>query len=153
METDSIDTILDFAIQKEQGAADFYTNLAKEMARGHMQEIFRQFAEEEKRHKAKLIAAKKGKVLLSSAKKIQDLKISDHLIEIDAAEEKEDMTYQKALIIAMQAEKKAYKLYMDLAGAAQDSAARELFLSLANEEAKHKLRFEIEYDETILNEN
>ena len=30
---------------------------------------------------------------------------------------------------------------------------RELFLSLAQEEAKHKLRFEIEYDDMILTEN
>ena len=41
---------------------------------------------------------------------------------------------------------------LDLAAGASDELA-ELFRSLAAEEAKHKLRFEIEYDDVVLKEN
>jgi rubrerythrin len=35
---------------------------------------------------------------------------------------------------------------MDLAKAAQTREIRDIFLKLANEEAQHKMRFELEYD-------
>jgi rubrerythrin len=37
--------------------------------------------------------------------------------------------------------------------AKEEMEIREIFLSLAQEEAKHKLRFEIEYDDYVLKEN
>lgn len=148
----TVDEILDFAIQKEQDAADFYAGLADKMDRQHLKKIFLDFSEEEKRHKAKLIAAKDGKIMLSAEKKVQDLGIGDHLTNVDTDTGK-DLDYQQALIVAMKAEKAAYKLYMDLANAADKEDVKELFLGLANEEAKHKLRFEIEYDDAILTEN
>jgi rubrerythrin len=64
-----------------------------------------------------------------------------------------DMSYQETLVIAMKKEKKAFLLYTHLADMAMDTAAKKLFLMLAQEEAKHKLRFEIEYDNTILSDN
>ena len=142
--------ILDFAIQKEQEAADFYTSLGDRMEFKHMREIFHGFAAEEMGHKAKLEAVQTGKRLLGSEKAIADLKIGDYLVEIDL-----DATlgYQDVLIVAMKAEKAAFKLYTDLAGATDDAGLKEILLNLAQEEAKHKLRFEIEYDERILTEN
>jgi rubrerythrin len=53
----------------------------------------------------------------------------------------------------MNKEKAAFKLYSDLAKIAPNNEIREIFLSLAQEEAKHKLRFEIEYDDYVLKEN
>jgi rubrerythrin len=53
----------------------------------------------------------------------------------------------------MKREKTAFKLYSDLAAIIQDANLRKVFLSLAQEEAKHKLRFELEYDEHILTDN
>ena len=53
----------------------------------------------------------------------------------------------------MKQEKAAFKLYTDLAVVAPDEDLRDLLLSLAQEEAKHKLRFEVEYDDQILTEN
>ena len=64
-----------------------------------------------------------------------------------------DFDYQQALIAAMQSEKASFKLYNDLAEAADKPEIKEVFESLAIEEAKHKLRFEIEYDDTVLAEN
>jgi rubrerythrin len=53
----------------------------------------------------------------------------------------------------MKREKAAFKLYSDLAAACSDPQVRETLLRLAQEEAKHKLRFELEYDDTIQGEN
>jgi rubrerythrin len=49
----------------------------------------------------------------------------------------------------MKKEKAAFKLYNDLAGAVENVKVRTLFLALAQEEAKHKLHFEIEYDDML----
>ena len=82
--------------------------------------------------------------------KIMDLKIADYLVDV---EPEEGTDYQRALIMAMHNDKAAFKLYTDLAAAADDQKVKDLMMSLANEEAKHKLRFEIEYDDNILMEN
>ena len=151
MKLDTPDKILDFAIQKEEDAAQFYRDLAAKMARPSMKEVFIGFAQEEMGHKAKLLAVKDGHKLVLSAKKITDLKIGDYLVDPEPT--KGVVSYQDALIIAMKAEKAAYTLYNSLAGATDNADLRQLFLMLAQEEAKHKLRFEVEYDEVVLAEN
>jgi rubrerythrin len=148
---DSIDKVIDFAIEKEQDAADFYTDLSKKMEKKHMSEIFEQFALEEKSHKAKLEQVRHGKLDLSPVEqKIMDLKITETVMDIDLDTK---FDYQQALIVAMKAEKASYKLYNDLAEMTDDAKIKQLFLELAQEEAKHKLRFEIEYDDEVLKEN
>jgi rubrerythrin len=146
----SVDDILDFAIAREQEAADFYTGAAGMAAHDWMKTIFEQFAREERGHKAKLEAVKKGEKALSAARKIGDMKMADYLAPVEVGG---DMSYQQILIVAMKREKAAFKLYADLADRIEDPEVRELFLGLAQEEAKHKLRFEIEYDEMILKDN
>ncbi len=146
----SVDDVLDFAIEREQEAADFYAELAGNMERAYMKEVFQGFAREEMGHKARLTAIKEGKLLAASAKQVVDLKIGDYLV---AHEPTENMQYQDALILAMKKEKAAFRLYHDLANNVDDASLRETFFSLAQEEAKHKLRFEVEYDEHFLTEN
>ena len=146
----STDEILDFAIKNEEGAAKFYTELAGKMDKPAMKNVFLGFAKEEEGHKAKLVGVKEGKKLEPTKTKILDLKIGDYLVE---GEPTGDLDYQGALILAMKQEKAAFKLYSDLAASTDDDGIRNLFLSLAQEEAKHKLRFEIEYDDNILSWN
>ncbi|MEW5923432.1 MAG: ferritin family protein [Candidatus Zixiibacteriota bacterium] len=151
MKLNSIDKVLDFAIEKEQDAADFYTDLAARMEKKNMREIFEQFALEEKSHKAKLQQVKGGKLDLSPVnQKIMDLKIAETMPDIDPDSK---FDYQQTLIVAMNNEKASYRLYTDLAGMIDDPSVKQLFLGLAQEEAKHKLRFEIAYDDDILVEN
>ena len=59
------------------------------------------------------------------------------------------MSYSDVLIFAMKKEKLAYKLYLDLAEKMRNRQLKDMFLLLAQEEAQHKLRFELEYDLTI----
>ena len=149
MEPRSVDGILDFAIGREQEAHDFYNGLAKKAKQPAMKETFLQFAAEELGHKKKLEGIKAGKTLLP-VKKVMDLKIGDYLVDV---EPEGDLDYQHALILAMKREKAAFRLYTDLAGLVDDNQLKITFLSLAQEEAKHKLRFEVEYDDNILAQN
>jgi rubrerythrin len=146
----SVDEILDFAVGQEEQAAQFYTGLAGRMDRPWMSEIFKEFAKEEMWHKSKLLEIKSGKRLMSAKEKVLDLKIGDYLVDVEPSDH---MDYQQALVVAMKKEKKAFKMYIDLAGVTDDSNLQTVFMSLAQEEAKHKLRFEIEYDDYVMTEN
>lgn len=145
-----INEILDFAIKNEQTAVDFYEKLASESKEKSMKETFLHFANEEKGHKFRLEKIKDDGVYIANNEKIIDLKIADYLVLGDTSEE---MSYQDALILAMKREKAAFKLYMKLSEIAPNEDLKALFINLANEEAKHKVSFELEYDEYIYREN
>ena len=146
----SVEDILKFAIKKEQEAMDFYMNLAGKSRNPEIKEVFEEFAQEELRHKAKLQKILTMGILSLPDDVILDLKISDYTVNITP---KPDMTYEESLILAMNREKASYKLYINLARRVDDPGLKELFQMLAAEESKHKLRFEVEYDEYVLKEN
>jgi rubrerythrin len=150
MPADNLEEILDFAIAGEQEAHDFYMDLAKKVERPGMEGLFTQFAREELGHKAKLEGIKKGVRSFAPAKKVVDLKIGDYLVDVDPTA---TLTYQNALILAMKRERAAFRLYTDLAAHSEDPEVKQIFEGLAQKEAKHKLRFEVEYDDMILTEN
>ena len=147
----SADDILDFAIAREQESHDWYMELAGKASKDHTKQTFEQFAKEELGHKAKLEGVKAGKRIVGSANKVMDLKMTDYLVPDDSGDAEID--YQQALLLAMKKEKAAFKLYSDLAAKVDDPGLSELFSNLAQEEAKHKLRFEVEYDDVILTDN
>jgi rubrerythrin len=145
----SVDELLDFAIEKEEEAAQFYTDLAGKMDKPHMKQVFTDFAGEEKKHKEKVMGIKEGKLLLPVKEKVMDLKIAEYVVDVEASP---DMDYQAALIMAMKKEKASFKLYNDLAAQTDNETVRSTMLIMAQEEAKHKMRLEIEYDDNFLDE-
>ncbi len=152
MKFKSVDEVLEFAIIEEEKAHDFYMELAKKTQKAWMKKTFEQFAQEEMEHKALLLSVKAGGELKPVEGKILDLKILETLKEEDITN-LEQVDYEDALKIAMQKEKEAYLLYMNLAQQVEDPKIRSLFERLAREEANHKLRFEMEYDDYVLREN
>ncbi len=146
----TIDEILDFAIESEQNAVNFYTGLTAKATSPQMKETFEQFAREEMSHKARIMKIKEEKVFEHQDETILDLKISDYVIKTETSAVS---TYQDALVLAMQREKAAFKLYSKLAAKAESPELKKLFNALAQDEAKHKLRFELEYDEFVLRDN
>lgn len=142
--------VLDFAIENEQSAIDFYMELSEKTTKPHLKKVFADYAREEMGHKSRIEAVKAGKKFKPSEHKVLDLKLSDYLVDVEPTP---DMDFQSALVVAMKREKAAFHLYTDIAEQVDDPDLRDLFLRLAQEEAKHKLRFEIEYDEQVLTEN
>ena len=145
----SVDDILDFAIRNEQDAVDFYSKYAG-LVNKEMQDTFLEFAQEEIKHKARLMKIKEDKIFTFPLEKINSLNLSDYTTSGNFTM---DLSYQDALILAMLKEKAAFRLYLNLSQKTDIPFLKELFLSLAQEESKHKLRFELEYDEYILKEN
>jgi rubrerythrin len=151
MNKEKFEELLAFAIEQEQAAVEFYTELAGKVTDDHVKHTLLEFANQERGHKAKLEAVRQGRKLGAVAKtNVPDLKIADYLVEVEVTP---DLSFQGALIIAMKKEKAAYRLYMDMAAAAPDKDTRDLFLFLAREEANHKLNFEVQYDDLIYQEN
>ena len=145
----SIDEIMDFAIRMEEESYELYIDLAKNMNSENLREIFFQFSLEEQEHKEKLITIKNNRSFAHVTREILDLKIADYIVDVEIEPE---MGYQQVLIVAMKKEKAAFKLYTEFASVAKYDDVRETFEFLAMEEAKHKLRFEIEYDDYVLSE-
>ena len=150
MAFNNIDEVLDYAVRSEENAHSFYTAWSKKIEDRSLVKLFEELAGEELKHKEFLLGVKKGATLKPSREEIVDLKISDYVMEVKAST---DMDYQEALTLAMQREKEAFKLYSSLAALSSDGTMRDTFTALAQEEAKHKLRLEILYDDDILQEN
>ncbi len=142
--------ILDFAMKNEQGAVDFYTNLAEKMQNQEMKAVFLEFAQEEVGHKARLQKIKEEGSFQQELEQIRDLRIADYVV---AEQPTENMEYRDALVLAMKREKAAFRLYLKLAERTSHPELKRVFESLAVEESKHKLRFELEYDEFVMREN
>ena len=147
----TLEEVLDSAIIREEQAHAYYTGLAETMEDPAMKQAFLDFAAEELEHKARLEAAKRGEYgLVDATLPIPRLAIAESLEEVTPSNQ---MDYAAALSLAMKREKAAYILYLRLAAEAKSKPLAELFLALAQQEANHKLRFEIEYDDVILREN
>lgn len=146
-EFESDDEILEYAIHRESVAHRFYIDLAEEMENAAMRQLFENFAREELRHKGRLeLEIMKRGLVVAGAVKADDLDETD--VMLDVAPEL-GIDYKNALILAMNRETKSFRLYVELAAMAEDKGSRETLLLLAEEEAGHKLRFEIEYNVAI----
>jgi rubrerythrin len=146
----SLDEILDFAMNAEQEAVDFYSQLATQQKNPQIRAVFLEFAGEEVNHKARLQKIKEERIFDMEVEKVTDLKIADYAV---SAKPNPDMEYADALVLAMKKEKAAFKLYMALADRVGNAELSQVFKALAVEESKHKLRFELEYDEYVMREN
>ena len=143
-----LNDLIDFAMEKEQEASDFYATAARREDMAGSRQMFEEFAEEELKHKKMLGDLKQGSVSESikdyKLKWIIDIKRSDYLVD---AEYHEGMNYREILHLAMKREEKALKFYNDLLANAEDPDARKLLQILCQEEAKHKLALETMYDD------
>jgi rubrerythrin len=137
---------LDLAIDQEQAAADFYVKIAECASAETMRKIFNGSARDERAHKAKLEFIKATGEINSIAKQLTGLKEADYSKSLLPPYE---LDYRDALILAMNKEKMAFKLYSAFAAKAPNDALRNVFTTLALEEASHKLRFEIAYDDLV----
>lgn len=138
----SVDEVLDFAISREIDAQAFYVKLAGLVENPKMVKFLSDLALEELGHKEKLEALKAGKGEIGE-QDVGELDIVDYVKDVVTHSK---MSYTDLLVVAMKKEETSRKLYADLAATVQQQELKNIFLKLAQEEAKHKLRFELEYD-------
>ena len=140
----SVDDILDFAIGREVEAIELYSDLLRKVEKPEMRSALKGFIKEELEHKEKLETEKAEGIVLKD-EEVGNLGIAEY---VEGGEARPDMSYKDLLILAMKKEAVSVKLYNDLAKMAQDEKLKDTFLLLAQEEAEHKMRFELEYDLT-----
>lgn len=150
MKFDTIKSIIDFAIEKEQEAVDFYTDLAGKVKLKSIADELLKVANMEKGHKDKLQKMDLTAATSSAKSEAVNLKIADYLVE---KRPEPDMQWQDLVQIAMQRELAAMNLYKNLAGLVEDGGVKQLLLNLSAEESEHKNYFEKIWDEEILTEN
>ena len=78
----SIDDILDFAINAEQEAVNFYTSLADRSKNAAMKQVFVDFAREEMKHKSMLMGIREHGKFDFPEVKVRNLRIADYLVNI-----------------------------------------------------------------------
>ncbi len=149
MATQTFDDILDFAIKKEEEAIDLYTHALQMAEHSSSKKMFEELKEMEKSHKRMLEKMDAERVMGSEIEDVPDLKISDYLLDVEFSP---DMNYQEILTLAMKREESSVKLYTHMKNKFGHPELRKLLNRLIQEEKKHKLRLEKEYDERILTE-
>jgi len=142
--------IIDFAIDREREAVQFYRELQGVVQFAPRRELLRELEDMETGHITALENIKAGKTAFREAPPVQDLQISQYLVPAPPTPQ---MSYQDILLTAMKREETSQRLYADLARLSADPRLQEVFQRLAAEEAKHKLHFEKIYDDEILKDN
>jgi rubrerythrin len=135
--------ILEFAIFRENEAYNFFVTLADHVKDERISKVFEDLAAEELEHKAKLELEimKMGKTVSTELLPPRDA--GEYIISDDSSPL--DMDYRDVLLLAIEKEDAAYRTYINLISGIHDEHSKEVLLTLAEEEIKHKMRFETEY--------
>lgn len=138
----SMNDVLDFAIAGESKAAELYTKMAATAENPWMRKTLEGFAQEELQHGKKLKAVRAGRITLER-EGVGDLGLAEKL---DDVEPHADMDYPELLVFAIKKENVSHGLYTRLASIFTEPELQETFLAIAEQEAEHKWRFEMEYE-------
>ncbi len=146
MDFNSTEEIINYAIEKEKEAVQFYEEISRQESFSGARETFEGFAKEERKHQTMLedFSTNKEKIAEYKLEWINDIKRSDYLVDIKY---EPGMHYTDILRLAMKREEKALKLYNDLAQKTDNEDVIKLFQILCQEEAKHKGFLEGLYDD------
>jgi rubrerythrin len=147
MEFNTFAEAISFAKQKENGAIHFYESAIQVAKNPASKVMFREMADEERKHFQMLDDLKEEDIQTLPVEKIPDLKISQYTEDVPFSP---DLDYRQILIVAMKKEEEAHRLYSDLSSMTGDPKLSKLFQVLAQEEAKHKYRLESEYEDNVL---
>ncbi|SPD75872.1 Rubrerythrin [uncultured Desulfobacterium sp.] len=138
MKTEEYNKIISFAVEKEIESYDFYQGVCDKTADSNLKAIFRELADEEKKHRHLLEG------LLSRPKDFHFNESADYKVSETVDRPKLSLTMKPAdaIGLAMKNEEDAMRLYAELANASSDSEQKEMFLSLSRMEQGHKTKLE-----------
>ncbi|MBN2513874.1 MAG: ferritin family protein [Sedimentisphaerales bacterium] len=147
MDFKTVKDVIEFAIRKEEASAQFYHDLAALMKDSTTRIIFEVLERNEMQHKSALEfeLIKQGQVVSEDTYKVSDEPAS--YIELD--EQAQSMTYTDALQLAIRKEHAAFQLFAELMVQTRDPQLRKMFFELAQEEMRHVLQFENEYNSIV----
>lgn len=146
MKFENFRAVIEFAIEKEKEAVSFYEDASAQQKFSDARKMFKEFADEERKHQALLEGFLKGEKTIADydLKWIPDMKRSDYLVDIPY---EKGMSYADILRLAMKREEKPLAFYNELSREIDDKEMEQIFKMLSQEEAKHKLALETLYDD------
>lgn len=144
MNFENLKEIIEFALEREKEAVDFYAEAARSETMSGVKNMLMEFSKEEEKHVKMLENMDDTGFENYEFKWITDIKRSDYVSELSYSK---GMAYQEILLVAMKREEKALALYNHMQENAEDDGQKRLFKILSQEEAKHKLALETMYDD------
>ena len=138
--------VIDFAIEKEKMSKAVYEKAVAVSKSPNVKVMFKEMAEEEDKHRKLLENLNEKNVAKYKIEKLPDLKISEFEAEVSFSP---DMSYRDVLVMGMKSEEKSLALYKAMSEKSGDPQLKKLFDVLIQEELKHKLKFEKEYDNVM----
>lgn len=149
---ESINALIDFAIQREKEAQKMYQTYSNVTNNHSLKKLLVSMVDQEKAHERKLLKLKAGANLeqLFPSKQVEDILIADYLVDVKFSA---DMDYQDFLILVMKKEDKSVQLYGMLSEKTVNVDIKQIFRSLMEEEKKHKSWAQDRYDLEILTDN
>jgi rubrerythrin len=141
----SVEELLDLAVERELDAQALYSFLAEKVRDQEVADMLLEFRDEEKEHQRRIEMEliKLGHVVRQGDREDR---------HIDFAEGSKggvefDMDFPAALMLAMNKERAAFRLYIELASMTSKNEFREVLMELAEQEAMHLVRFEVLYNQ------
>ena len=147
-----VEEILYYAIGREIESNVFYNLLSQYIDDEKVKAVCNEFARDEFEHKARLeleIMKLGGTVKPSAAIGLGEEMLPKPLDYMLSLAKVMQFSLQEIVLLAMEKEKTAFAFYIDSLATVKDPQSRQMFMELAEEEARHKMRFEIEYDRLL----
>ena len=143
----TIGEILEFAIAREAEAVNLYMAMAQRVADSATVKFFEDLVTEELEHKSRLeLEVMKEGIVARTVGVVPETSADDPPISPDQVAKQ--MVYTEALSLAIQKERRSFKLYVRLAGLVEEEL-HETLLSLAEEEARHLVTLEEKYNKAM----
>lgn len=139
MKNEELRSIIDFAVENEIEAYEFYRDAAEKVDDDFLKETFQDLASEELEHKKFLQEFLVSEVEEIKLKEFSDYKISE---TIDKPELSVAMKFSDAIALAIKNEEEAMFMYQSLAEACVDEEHEKLFTGLMDMEQMHKAKLE-----------
>ncbi|HUV59474.1 MAG TPA: ferritin family protein [Desulfatiglandales bacterium] len=140
MDDKTFSDIIHFAIEKEILSYNFYIKASKVVRFPRAKNMFLELAKEEEEHR-KLLDNLSIEGAQSRIEGTPYLKVKDYFKEVES---KPVMGYADVLRVGIKLEEISVNLYNELKESSKDEDLKKLFSFLAEEEAKHKMKFEEE---------
>ena len=146
-EVSTVGEVIELAITREVQAAQFYAELAERAVDPKMQSLFEALGDEELAHKARLeMEMMKEGLVVKSIGRLFEVGSPDYVTE---GEMPPDLDYREALDLAIRKERRSFRFYVTLANTVTDDYIHEMLLELAEEEARHLVQFQLEYERVL----
>lgn len=147
MEDVTLEKVIDKAIMREEEAFDFYAKLGNTVADPTAKDALKFLANQEKKHKEFLVAYKSGKAGSGALRmtEVIDYKVAQHL---DKPDIEKNLDTKDIYLVAAHRELNSYNFYKGLADIQPEGEVKDMLLSMASEEMKHKEKVEYLYSNT-----